>query len=150
MFKMREIVALFALAISAYTDLKEKNIYVLPVFVAAAISVIMSAIAIITASDGAVVEELGKWVIIPWIVGSMTIAAGLLLEKVIGMGDIYLVVAIIVTVGARFGLHTLMSALILGGLFCGYLLMSGKAAKHDGIPFAPFLLVAFIGTMIFD
>lgn len=149
MLEMREIVALFTLAISAYTDLKERNIYVIPVFSTVVISMLMSIAAIITASEGSIVEELGKWIIIPWIVGSMIIASGLLLEKVIGMGDIYLIVALIVTLGVRFGLHTLIVALILGGLFCGYLLISGKASRHDGIPFAPFLLAAFMGKMLF-
>lgn len=90
---------------------------------------------------------------VQYIVGGMAIGGGLLLisrvtREAIGYGDGILVLIIGTVSGILKTLLVLFYGLLLGCMFCSILLCFHKIKKKDTIPFAPFLLVAYLGVLV--
>ena len=142
MRQIREIIALFVLAISAYTDIKERNIYTMPLIVSAAGAVIMSVIMIIGAPAGEECDIFYSELAGPALVGALIIFAAALFKDHIGAGDAYLLASLGFVLGVRQHLGTMIIAVFAAFIYAGGYVFIGKVRKR--IPFAPFVMIGFV------
>ena len=147
MRQIRELIALFVLAISAYTDIKERNIYTMPLIVSAAGAVIMSVIMIIGAPAGEECDIFYSELAGPALVGALIIFAAALFKGHIGAGDAYLLAALGFILGIRQHLGTMIIAVFAAFIYAGVCVMIGRTQKrrfYAEIPFAPFVMIGFV------
>ena len=140
--QIREMMALVMLAISAYTDIKERSIYIIPIVVPALGAVVILLISHISVSDGgdfAIVIDL----IIPVVIGILMIPA----KAHIGVGDIYLVVSLGIVAGTIQGLTAVLAGSVMSAVYAMTVKLSGKKTIKN-IPFAPFVMAGFLFVLI--
>ena len=83
------------------------------------------------------------------------VAAGLfglslLTREAIGSGDALLLLVTGSFLGGRWNVLLLLAAWTVAGIWSGLLLVFHKAGKQSRIPFAPFLLLAYMGMLLFQ
>ena len=144
MEKVKEMIALFVLAISAYTDIKERQIYLMPLFIAGISSLAISLILFMTNPLDDSVKGLFSSVIFPFLFGAFVIYIAILLRKSVGIGDAYLIAVLSLSVGVSCNVRILCTSSLLAGVVCFCLMMTDRAKKWKTIPFAPFILAGFI------
>ena len=64
-------------------------------------------------------------------------------QDTFGLGDIFLLVALMLNWGVLTGVMTLYIAVVLGGMFSLILLLLRKKQRYDHIPFGPFIFIGF-------
>lgn len=147
MRQIREIIALFVLAISAYTDIKERNIYTIPLIVSAAGTAIMSVIMIIGAPAGEECDIFYSELAGPALVGALIISATKLFGKHMGEGDGYLLAALCMVTGIRENMLTIVLAAFTAFIYAWGYVIAGKIRRrrfNKDIPFAPFVMIGFV------
>ncbi|MBO4904704.1 MAG: prepilin peptidase [Lachnospiraceae bacterium] len=161
MRQIREVIALAVLAISAYTDLKERNIYTMPLIVSASGAALMSVITLICAPAGEECDILLSELAGPALAGVLLIAAAKRFADHIGEGDAYLLATLCMIIGMKDGFLTMMISSAAAALYVMVYASIGAAAgkirignkriryKGRGIPFAPFMMGGFIAIMIY-
>ena len=82
-------------------------------------------------------------------IGMMVIVISLISDGAVGMGDGFLLLAL----GTLLSFEELLETFLLGLLFCGFcgiilLLLPGNGKKKE-VPFVPFLLLGYIGGLIY-
>ncbi len=80
--------------------------------------------------------------------GGLFLIAYILSKGAIGGGDVKLIAVMGLYLGYEWILGTLLYSLIASALVGGMLVVCKKRDKQDTIPFAPFLLVGTIGTLL--
>ena len=159
MWKIREVIALAVLAISAYTDLKERNIYTIPLIVSASGAALMSVITLICAPAGEECDILISELAGPALAGALIIVTAGRFEDEIGEGDAYLLAALYMIIGVREGFMTMMMASVAAAVYAAIGITTGKIEigigkqktryRGFGIPFAPFVLAGFMAVMVY-
>ena len=150
---IKKLLALMMLIISAYTDLRERNIYVLPLLVGvvASVSVIVASIAFGTEhsmekADLELSQIIMKQLIIPLLFSMLVFVIVLLSNGQIGIGDAFLLSSLSLSTGVLLEIRIILISVCLSGLFSIYLLSIRGKSLRDGIPFAPFMLIAYISV----
>ena len=153
MRQIREVIALAVLAISAYTDLKERNIYTMPLIVSASGAALMSVITLICAPAGEECDILLSELAGPALAGVLLIAAAARFRDHIGEGDAYLFATLCMIIGMREGFVTLMVASVAAGLYVvvhDILPVTTTGIRRNRtIPFAPFVMVGFMAVIVY-
>ena len=134
MREIKQMMALAALAVSAYTDIRERNIYILP---------------LIVASTGGIVISLADFVFTPCGTGMPILSYDLLIPAVAGIAMILLLACLGMLVGVRTQMFTFAAALICGAIYSGFLLISKRGRMKTVIPFAPFVMTGFLVTVYY-
>lgn len=140
------MIALIMLAICAYTDIKEKNIYIIPLIISAAGGILITLTAywgFESYSDA----ELFCDLIGPAVAATVMTAGIKLFERYIGSGDGYLMAALGLLIGNRYNLYVAVAGSVFAALFA--LVMTLRKKKRFGakIPFAPFVMAGFLLVM---
>ena len=144
MRQIREMIALAMLAVSSYTDRKEKNIYIMPLVIASSGAVIISLTQLVSKS---VVDVFTDDLLMPALVGIMFIAVIYAYREHIGMGDAYLLAALFVIAGIRYSMYTIAVSLLLSSVYALIVLAAGgigRTRRKSIIPFAPFVMAGFL------
>ena len=145
-WNVRIVIALVLLSVCTYSDIRERNIYMLPIAVSVLIAVCVWVLDLMINPRDILLEEMYKWILLPLVVGIVAVLFTKMFSMYIGMGDGYLLASLCMIVGVDMAMKTLCIAMMLCGI-CGiiYLILDKKSEQ---IPFAPFMLVAFLGMLI--
>lgn len=150
MRQIRELIALAMLAVSAYTDIREKCIYLVPLAICTAGAVMLSltsyAFAPIMAGRDILLREL----LAPAVAGILVIIIVKAGKPYIGAGDGYLTAALWMVLGLRAGILAEIAGLLVSFAASAYLLISGGGRCHRLIPFAPFILAGYLAVLIYE
>ena len=134
MRQIRDVIALAMLAVCAYTDIKERNIYLAPLAVSSAGAVL---ICLIT----------GTSFILSVIIGIMIIVVTSIMRRYIGSGDGYLLAALILVAEPGPALFSMLAGSVLAAVFAAVKTVIGNI-KIRTIPLAPFVMAGFIIMLI--
>ena len=148
MWQIKEMIALAMLAVSAYTDIKEKNIYLLPLIVSSAGAVSISVISYICSFGGDEREILIYDIILPIVTGIAFIAITKMRPLHMGPGDGCLLAALGLVIGIRYNLFVTAIGFMIASLYAGVVIMTHRKHRRKSIPFAPFLMTAFVFVLI--
>lgn len=80
--------------------------------------------------------------------GVYRLAGWILQKEALGLGDVKLMLPLGISLGWPWLLLQLFLAFVLGGLFAILLLLLGKKRFGQTLPFAPFLVIAFVLTKV--
>ncbi len=148
MWQIRYMMALALLAVCAYTDIKERNIYILPLLVCVlgAQSVLLLSLA--GEPKGEVQSVLLFEVLLPLAVGIVMIMIVKAGRAHIGMGDGYLMAALTLMTGVETGSLSILVAFLGSAVYGCLKIAAAKKRYVRSIPFAPFVLAGFITVLI--
>ena len=148
MWQIRQMIALAVLAICAYTDIKERNIYIFPLCISSAGAVMITIISYIFSQDGGKGRILFEELVLPMAVGVLLIVAAKTKAAHVGMGDAYLLAALGLIIGIRPDIITAAAALTMVAVYALYMMISGRRRRFMRIPFAPFVMTGFMMVLI--
>ncbi len=142
--QIREMMALAMLAVSSYTDIRQRCIYLVPLIVPAAGAVAISVLCRLSGypTDVPVYDPAAAI-----LTGVVLVIAVKCFKSYMGSGDGYLIAALGIVIGTNRNLLSVMLALILAAVFSVCIILSGKRSIKS-IPFAPFLMAGFILVLI--
>ena len=133
-----EIIILILLLYSAYTDIRSREIMMLPVY----ICILIAIIGVIAKGDVSLMSFLGA------IPGLIMLLVSHITKGALGDGDAYLILAVGLLIGLRNVTLMLMIGSTMAFVYSLFLLSIKKAGKKKTICYAPFILSGFIGVMI--
>ncbi len=145
MWQMREAIALVMLAICTYTDIKERNIYLVPLAIASAGAAIMELVVFFAMTDPGAYQRLIMYLLLPLATGVLMIILSHSGFFPAGEGDGYLIAALTLVTGFTSSLHAVAAGSIMAAL---YALIKLVAKKKRSVPFAPFVMTGFILVII--
>lgn len=148
MREIKQMMALATLAVCAYTDIKEKSIYLMPLAVASAGAVAVTLTDFFFTPCGEGVHILVDDLLIPFAAGIVMILLTRLKSFRFGEGDGYMLACLGFLVGIRSDLYSFAAGLVAAALYSAILLVSKKGQMKTIIPFAPFVLTGFLFTVI--
>ena len=146
--KIREVLALFILAISTYTDIKERNIYVFPLIFGVVTSLCLAVIAFMNAPYDDVIKQIFSRLIFPIAAAGFVIPVTRLLKENIGIGDGYLYAALLFMTGVTTSIRMLSFASVFACAFSVFIMIVHMDKSWKKIPFAPFMIAGFIMSLI--
>lgn len=144
MKEIKEIIALLVLVVCTYTDIKERQIYLLPLLLGGVAAFSISIIMCIQEPIEETMKSIFSWLIFPLLFGVFLVLLVALSKGQIGMGDGYLALVLSLCLGVTKEIRTLCVSVILSGIFCIGLIFCNKDRMWKKIPFVPFLLVGLI------
>lgn len=145
---LKETIALIILAVCAYTDIKEKYIYLMPLLVGGIASFALSVMIFMQDTCEGAQRNMLSLMLFPIAFSIFIVMLGRLCDGMIGMGDIYLIAMLSMSIGVIRDVRTVSASVIIAGVSCFCMLIFGKAKRWSKIPFAPFLLAGFMSVMI--
>ena len=148
MWQIRYMMALALLAVCAYTDIKERNIYMLPLFVSVLGAQAVLLLSLAGGPKGKVRDTLLYEVLLPLTAGIVIIAMVKALRAHIGMGDGYLMAALTLMTGVETGSLSILVAFFGSAVYGCIKIITGKRRFARSIPFAPFVLAGFVTVLI--
>ncbi len=148
MRQIRELIALAMLAVSTYTDIKEKSIYLVPLSICTAGAVMLSvtsyAFAPVMAGEVILLQEL----LYPALAGILLIIVAKAGKSYIGTGDGFLSAALWMVLGLRDGIYAVIAGLLILFVISAGILISGRGKGRSLIPFAPFIMAGYLTVLI--
>ncbi len=147
MWQVREMIALFMLAICTDTDIRMRRIYLVPLLICA-LGGIALGVAEFFGIPGYGLYELAGDVLFPAATGVLIILAVRIAEDHIGMGDGYMMAALGMIIGIRSNMYVIMTACFAASLYAPLVKIKGKRRFVKSIPFAPFVMMGLMVMMI--
>lgn len=147
MFKMRTMITLIMLIFCSYTDIRERNIYILPVFATGIIGIILSMIEMMKEPVNMYNGLMFEWIISPFVIGVIAVVTAYVSKGNIGEGDGYVITAIGFVLGFHMQIVVIFIAALTGAAVSGIILMAatiGRVYPIRSIPYVPVITVAFI------
>ena len=146
---MRQMIALFMLAICAYTDIKKKYIYLVPLVICAVGGslIVLTAYFAIPEYTGV---ELTNDLITPALAGTVLILLAKCADRYIGSGDGYLMAALGILIGNRCNLYVAAVGSVLASGYAFVMLVRKKKRFMSSIPFAPFVMAGFVMVTAYE
>ena len=148
MRQIRELIALALLAVSSYTDIKEKSIDRVPLAICTAGGVALSVTSYAFAPPMTGGDILLQELLYPLVAGIMVIIIVKAGKHYIGAGDGYLTAALWMVLGLRAGIYAELAGLLISFAPPAFLLTSGRGSRGRLIPFAPFILAGYLAVLI--
>ncbi len=146
MQEMRQIIALFMLSICAYTDIKEKNIYIMPLIISAAGAAAMSAAdALFLQNPAPAVNE----ILLPAAAGIAVILLVRMKSVHVGIGDGYMTAALGMIIGTGRCFLSVAAGLAAASLYAGAMIIAAKKRLHHRLPFAPFVMAGYMFMLFY-
>lgn len=134
-----KLTALILLSYSAYTDIKNREIMMIPVI----ITFITDMVSIVFSQDSSRANLIGM------IPGEVILLISFITKGKIGDGDAYLMIVIGLVLGIRRTLILMFIASAMAAVWAVAKMCIAKADRRDTIPFAPFLLSGYMGVLLF-
>lgn len=135
------ILTMILLIISSISDIKKKEISILPVLIIVSIAFFYRGY-----NGGA--ENLCEEMIWRFIPGAVMFIISLVAHNSLGTGDAVIVLATGYILGAWVNLYMLLLGSVMGGVYGLVMLVLKKMNRNDSLPFVPFLLFGLIGVNI--
>ena len=132
------IVMLVLLAYSAYTDIKCREIMMIPVYACMLVGLLGP---IAYGSEW-------KGIVYGAIPGVLMLAFSFISRGSVGEGDAYLFIVLGMLTGIRMTLDVMVVSSLTAALYSGINLLTGRLKKKDCIAFVPFVLTGYIGALI--
>ena len=148
MWQIKEMIALVMLAVCAYTDIKERSIYVFPLAVSVTGTVAISIVSFICSPVDKETEILLYDILLPAITGVILIIAVRAAKSHIGMGDGYLMASLGLMTGLKTLAYMILVAFVLAAIYGFIKSVFRKRRFVRSIPFAPFVLTGFVAVLI--
>ncbi len=148
MWQIRQMMALAVLAVCAYTDIKERNVYLIPLLVSVVGSEAVLAISVIGTSGPEAYPVLMNDMLMPFVTGLAVIALTRVFKAHIGVGDGYLMAALGMMTGIKTMIFSIPIAFITAGLYALIKTVPKRRRSTRTIPFAPFVLTGFMAVLI--
>ncbi len=137
--KMKEVCTLVFLGINAWMDVKKKEISLVSVGFFSALGFLW-----LFYRGGGLLEAA-----VPLGIGVFFMALSFASGGAVGMGDVWVLLALGLMLGAERFLWTLCIGMLLAGGWALILLVVLKKNRHTEISFVPFLLAGYVGGMLF-
>lgn len=147
MWQIRQLLALAMLAICAYTDIKEKNIYVMPLVITGTGAVIISLVSMMAKGTGHF-EILTEYIILPAVTGLLAIFISRALQGHIGAGDALLLGTLGLVTGIRTDIASFAVSMIVASIYAVIVLILPKRRIIRSIPFAPFVMTGYVMVLV--
>lgn len=147
MLKMRKIIVLILLGICAYTDIKERNIYIVPLYVCTIISVGLSIFQMLICNDVGCLSKYVRELMVDCGIGMVIVTGAYISQGRIGTGDGYLVASVGMIMGADFMLGWIIIVSILSFILCAGIIVRSKIGSSiyiEAVPMAPVMLLGYI------
>ncbi len=141
MWQIRQILALSMLAICAYTDIREKNIYIMPLFITGTGAVVISLVSMMTGDAGTTLNE---YMILPAFAGLSAVFISYAFKRHIGTGDALLLGVLGLVTGIRTDIASFAMGFIVVSVFAAVTMMMPKKSRIRSIPFAPFVMTGYV------
>ena len=137
---MRQACLLLSLAWNSRADLRSRRIPLKENLLFCLVGLLWT-----VAADRAVAAA-----VVGMVVGAGLFGLSLLTREALGSGDALLLLVTGSFLGGRWNVLLLLAAWTVAGIWSGLLLVFHKAGKQSRIPFAPFLLLAYMGMLLFQ
>jgi len=144
MWKLKQAVALIVLAVSSYSDIKERQIYVMPLVIGVIFSIAVSIADYMIDPIEHVNEVLFGSLIFPLFCSVFVFLIISKLKDYIGIGDAYLFAFLSFALGVSRNIRIICFASLVAGLLCAILILLNMDKKWKKVPFAPFLLTGYM------
>ena len=144
MWQVKQVIALAMLAICAYTDIKEKCIYIMPLIITGVGSVIITVTEMLVPGNGDPVHILITDIVFPILAGAVLVALSCCLKEHLGPGDGYLLAALGLATGIRVDILSFTVAFVAISLYASFVLLSGKRRYVKSVPMAPFVMSGYV------
>ena len=145
MQQIKQMIALAMLAVCAYTDIRERNIYLAPlvISVAGGVMTVLAAFWFIPEYGFAgLIPDL----VVPALAGALIVMIVKLSGKYIGDGDGYMMASLGILIGNAHNLMVLVTASVAASMYAAVLVIGKKKRRIIGIPFAPFVLSGYMAV----
>lgn len=136
---LREICVLGFLGFNTWTDIKRKEISLAAVIVFAAVALGW------TVYTG----DISLDFFLPVGISSLFLVVSILTKGALGMGDVWLIMALSIALELEEFLMMLLVGMVCSAVWAGILLAVLHKRRNAEIPFVPFLLIGYIGEMLF-
>ena len=143
MQQIKQTIALVTLAICAYTDIRERNIYIVPLVISAFGGILIT----LTAFFGLETytkKELFADLVGPVIAAMIMVAATKFFDRYMGSGDGYLMATLGMLIGNRCNLYAVFAGSVFAALYALVMTIRNKRRFAACIPFAPFLMAGYV------
>lgn len=136
------VVTLGLLICMSIQDIRKKHISLWLLLFLAGFSVVMAII--VGWSENEVKKQIFVRTLPGMLPGGMMVLFGKLSGGALGEGDGYTTVALGIQLGIFSAIECLLYGMVLSGIYCGILLLTGKGKRKDTIPFLPFLTAGYV------
>lgn len=146
---LRLLLSLICLSGASYFDFEEKripNIFPVTMLLGSTILLLLG----IILHNKLAVSQLVESIIVALVCFLGLTLASVLSKGGIGAGDIKLLSALALSSGSLVIIGTVFYSILYCGIGAGYLLVTKKMTKKEGVPFAPFILLGFVTTIFFN
>ena len=143
MWQIKQMIALAMLAVCTYTDIRERNIYLVPLIISTVGGVLIALAAFMGMPDYGAGEFTAE-LVFPAIFGCMMIVLAKCFTKYVGIGDGYLMAALGVLIGNRYNLYVIVIASVFASVYAVILMILKRKRFMGSIPFAPFVMTGFM------
>lgn len=147
MWQIKEMIALAMLGICAYTDIRERNIYIVPLAISAIGACTISVTAYIGMSEYRAAGKICSDLLFPAVSGILIIAVTSLFKKHIGEGDGYMIACLGLILGNRYSLYATAAGCIAMTVYTLMIMARKKRRPGYKVPFAPFVMSGFIAVL---
>lgn len=146
MFKVREIVVIMLLIICTITDIKERNIYIMPVLTSIILAISFTIFEILYSPLTDRFYILMNWIVWPFCLVLILMILIYTSKGGIGAGDGYMVAGTSLLIGMNEIFTVIFFASVIGMFVCIYMILLDvirHAKIKRTIPYAPLLLSGF-------
>lgn len=144
MWQIRQILALSMLAICAYTDIREKNIYVMPLVITGTGAVVISLVSMAQEAGGGALITLTEYIALPVLAGLAAICLSRVARGHIGEGDALLLGVLGLITGIRIDILSFTAGLVVIPVYAAVTLLLPKRRRISSIAFAPFVMTGYV------
>ena len=148
MWQIRQMMTLAMLAVSAYTDIRERNIYIMPLLIPCTGAILITVISFFGIQGSEGYGMLLDYIVFPAAIGCFLITAIKSVGGYMGIGDGYLMAAVGMMIGVRYGLYVIICGLVAASVYSVTVLIRKRGGRKPEIPFAPFVMTGFIILLI--
>ena len=131
--------------ICSYTDIREKNIYIMPLFITGTGAVIISLVSMTTGDAGTTLNE---YLMLPAFAGLSAVLSSYVFKRHIGTGDALLLGVLGLVTGIRTDIASFAAGFIVVSIFAAVTLMMPQKLRIRSIPFAPFVMTGYVMVLV--
>ena len=151
MWQMKNVIALVMLVICAYTDIKERNIYIMPLIISTTGATAISVVSFMCAPATSDLHILMSDLLLPAFAGALMIFVARSGRAHMGQGDGYLMAALGMMIGLRSNICVIAAAACAALFYVILLLFKNggyRRIRRKSIPFAPFMTAGYMFVLI--
>ena len=151
MWQMKNTIALAMLVISAYTDIKERSIYLMPLIISTTGAAAVSVVSFMCAPAASDLDILMREILLPAFAGVLVIVIVKSGYSHIGFGDGYLMASLGMMIGVKNNLYVIAAGFGAALIYVGVLVLRKggyRRIRRKSIPFAPCMMAGYMLMLI--